>query len=143
MTPADKGVCYHCKSPLPTSLNIPEGMVVCPSCLRLTPAEDGYCRHCKSPLPPSLVDAARRQVERYRLLHGRARRVRVEEPLRVPYLAVVDLSGAGDVGGGDGAVTVETDGSLDGPVEVALRPSPVWGRGRILVPRGLGGGGGV
>ena len=69
MTPADKGVCYHCKSPLPSRVDLPEGMVVCPSCLRVTPASGGYCRHCKSPLPPSLVDAAERSVRRYEVLY--------------------------------------------------------------------------
>lgn len=51
MTPTDKGICYHCDSPLPTSLDIPPGFCICPNCLRVTASDRGYCRHCRAPIP--------------------------------------------------------------------------------------------
>ncbi|MEB3806807.1 MAG: hypothetical protein GSR73_04745 [Desulfurococcales archaeon] len=51
VTPTDKGVCYHCHSPLPQRIYLPEGTVVCPNCLKVTPVDTGYCRHCRAPLP--------------------------------------------------------------------------------------------
>ena len=96
MTPADKGVCYHCKSPLPSRVDLPEGMVVCPSCLRVTPASGGYCRHCKSPLPPSLVDAAERSIRKYEVLHrGRSllSAARSVEVVDAPYYSPEGMPG--------------------------------------------------
>lgn len=51
LTPIDRGVCYHCHSPLPSKVTIPPGMIVCPNCLKVTPIDTGYCRHCRAPLP--------------------------------------------------------------------------------------------
>ena len=55
LTPVDRGVCYHCHSPLPSKVTLPPGMIVCPNCLKVTPIDTGYCRHCRAPLP-SLYD---------------------------------------------------------------------------------------
>lgn len=62
ITPDDKGICYHCHSPLPGEgeVELPPGYVVCPNCLRVTPIDTGYCRHCRAPLP--LRRAGRRVV---------------------------------------------------------------------------------
>ena len=51
LTPIDRGVCYHCHSPLPSKVTLPPGMIVCPNCLKVTPVDTGYCRHCRAPLP--------------------------------------------------------------------------------------------
>ena len=72
VTPVDKGICYHCGSPLPRELAIPPGMVVCPNCLKVTSVESGYCRHCRAPLPRELVVEALRPRRRSGgLLSGR------------------------------------------------------------------------
>ncbi len=70
MTPINRGVCYHCGSPLPSEIQLPLGMIICPNCLKLTPVDTGYCTHCRSPLPPDLVKAAKRELAKYRLQHG-------------------------------------------------------------------------
>ncbi len=51
LTPTDRGVCYHCHSPLPSRIILPPGTIVCPNCLKVTPIDTGYCRHCRAPLP--------------------------------------------------------------------------------------------
>ena len=51
LTPDDKGMCYHCGSPLPSRrILLERGKVVCPNCLRVTPARFGRCIHCGAPL---------------------------------------------------------------------------------------------
>jgi len=51
-TPIDKGICYHCHSPLPSKpIELPPGLVICPNCLRVTSIDTGFCRHCRAPLP--------------------------------------------------------------------------------------------
>ena len=65
LTPVDKGRCYHCRSPLPSSVRLPKGYVVCPNCLRLTPVDTGLCTHCRSRLPPDLVAVAKRELEEH------------------------------------------------------------------------------
>ena len=55
MTPDDKGICYHCNSPLPTEIDLPPGYIVCPNCLRVTPATTGYCTHCRAKLPIAMT----------------------------------------------------------------------------------------
>jgi len=69
MTPTDRGVCYHCGSPLPTEMHLPLGLIVCPNCLKITPVDTGYCSHCRALLPPDLVKAAKRELAKYRLKH--------------------------------------------------------------------------
>jgi len=54
LTPDDKGICYHCDSPLPSELDLPPGFVICPNCLRVTAADTGYCRHCRARLPVAI-----------------------------------------------------------------------------------------
>jgi len=54
LTPDDKGICYHCDSPLPTDVDLPPGFIVCPNCLRVTAADTGYCRHCRARLPVAI-----------------------------------------------------------------------------------------
>ncbi len=148
VTPADKGVCYHCKSPLPTSIDLPEGLVVCPSCLRITPVDTGYCKHCKSPLPPSLVDAANKQVERYKILHGRVTGGNIPrvEPLREPYYARVELgtpqSWRREPPGETLVEHVQGDaGPSVAEFEVSGEASSLFPGPRVLVPRGVRGGG--
>ncbi len=62
MTPVDRGICYHCGSPLPSTVHLPLGMIVCPNCLKPTPIDTGYCTHCRARLPPELVREARRRM---------------------------------------------------------------------------------
>ncbi|MEB3773400.1 MAG: 60S ribosomal export protein NMD3 [Desulfurococcales archaeon] len=64
MTPTRKGVCYHCGSPLPSKLELPPGMVVCPNCLRPTTVDTGYCRRCNAYLPPVLVQKALNDMDK-------------------------------------------------------------------------------
>jgi len=55
LTPSDKGICYHCHSPLPTEpIVLPPGLTICPNCLRVTAVDTGFCRHCRAPLPVSV-----------------------------------------------------------------------------------------
>jgi len=56
LTPVDRGICYHCHSPLPSRVALPPGMIVCPNCLKITPVNSGYCRHCRAPLPIHYAD---------------------------------------------------------------------------------------
>lgn len=147
ITPADKGVCYHCKSPLPTSIDLPEGLVICPNCLRITPVDTGYCYHCKSPLPPSLIDAARKQVERYKVLHGQISRgnTLAIEPLSEPYYARIEL-GMPASWREEAGQAVQSSSS---PVAGSPRVSEIGltesisrsSRPRVLIPRGVRGGG--
>ncbi len=54
LTPDDKGICYHCDSPLPSDVDLPPGFIICPNCLRVTAADTGYCRHCRARLPMAI-----------------------------------------------------------------------------------------
>ena len=141
VTPADRGTCYHCKSPLPTKLELPEGLVVCPNCLRVTPVESGFCRHCKSPLPESLVDAALKQLRRYRVLHGKLARPSITEKAFItPYYNSIseepqeqsDNTGTPMVPAG---IPIPDDGRGPRVVELPTELSRPGAGFRVLVPR--------
>lgn len=88
VTPVDRGICYHCGSPLPSEIHIPPGTLVCPNCLKVTMVDTGYCRHCKSRLPESMVREVRRRLLLTRLSYR-------------PYYTVVGpVVRIGPVGGG-------------------------------------------
>ncbi len=82
LTPTDRGICYHCSAPLPTSIDIPAGTIVCPNCLKVTTIETGYCRHCKAPLPQELVEEARAKMASLRLQQLKKKLVLRLGPLR-------------------------------------------------------------
>ncbi|MCE4624918.1 MAG: zinc ribbon domain-containing protein [Desulfurococcales archaeon] len=148
MTPTDKGVCYHCKSPLPTKLELPEGLVVCPNCLRITPVEGGYCRHCKSPIPPSLVLAAEKRVRKFLTLYRLRHRPRNDgSSLATPYYGgedfgmVAQADSSMQVEGGERDETyndvLEGEHGIHPPRELVVRQPRGEGSVaiRILVPR--------
>ncbi|MEB3861620.1 MAG: zinc ribbon domain-containing protein [Desulfurococcales archaeon] len=95
MTPTRKGICYHCNSPLPSKLELPPGMVVCPNCLRPTSVETGYCRRCNAYLPPTLVQRALDEAKRI------ASEARHMSRIVGPRLSVGVLGGYVIAGGGE------------------------------------------